>query len=97
MRDAGYRINAPASNGRVEDRVNSFNLMLSNNSLKINTHKCPRSTEALEQQVYDKNGQPEKFGGAATIDDFNDASGYFIVRRFGITKSKVSITNRRLI
>ena len=95
LREAGFRINAPAMNGRVEDRVNSVNVMLANNELLINTKQCPRSTEAREQQVYDKNGKPEKFGGAATIDDFNDAGDYFIVRRFGITKNKAINYDRK--
>ena len=95
LRDAGFRINAPSANGRVENRINSFNVMLSKNEFLINTNKCPRSTEALEQQVYDKNGQPEKFGGAATIDDFNDAQGYFIDRRFGLLKNKVSTFKKK--
>lgn len=90
LKEAGFKINAPRKNGRIEDRVNAFQLLLSNNEFKINTKKCPRSTEALEQQVYDKNGQPEKAGGAATIDDFNDAEGYFIVRKFGLNKTSVS-------
>ena len=97
LRAAGFRINAPSANGRVENRINSFNVLLSNNEFLINTNNCPRSTEALEQQVYDKNGQPEKFGGAATIDDFNDAQGYFIVRKFGITANKLTITNTKFI
>lgn len=91
LRSAGFSINAPSKNGKVVDRVNSFNVMLSNNEFKINTNNCPRSTEALEQQVYDKNGAPEKFGGAATIDDWNDAQGYFISRRFGINKAKAEV------
>lgn len=86
LREAGFAINAPKTNGHVENRVNSYNVKLSKNEFKINTLKCPRSTEALEQQAYDKNGSPEKFGGAATIDDWNDAQGYFIVRKFGINK-----------
>ena len=97
LREAGFRINAPSKNGRVEDRINSFNLMLSNNDFAINTHKCPRSTEALEQQVYDKNGTPEKFGGAATIDDFNDAQGYFIVRKFGINRASAVVTKVKYV
>lgn len=93
LREAGFRINAPSANGRITNRVNSFNVKLSNNEFKINTNKCPNSTDALEQQVYDKNGTPEKFGGAATIDDWNDAQGYFIVRKFGITKNTMTVSN----
>ena len=90
LKDAGFRINAPKKNGRIEDRVNAYQVKLSENEFRINTKLCPRSAEALEQQVYDKNGQPEKFGGSATVDDFNDAQGYFIVRKFGLNKATLA-------
>jgi len=48
----------------------------------INIKRCPQLTKALEQQAYDKNGEPEKFTGSATVDDWNDAMGYFIAREF---------------
>jgi phage terminase large subunit len=97
LREAGFIVEAPAKNGRVEDRINSVQLLLSQNKLRINTKNCPRTTEALEQQVYDNNGQPEKFGGAATIDDWNDSLGYFLTRRFGITASKSTVTYSKFI
>ncbi len=90
LKDAGYRVNTPKANGRVEDRINAFQLLLSDNEFLINTNKCPKSTEALEQQAYDKNGSPEKGSGPATIDDWNDAQGYFIVRKFGISRQSVA-------
>jgi len=82
LRNAGYKINAPRKNGRVKDRVNTVNNLLSKGTLLINTSKCPETTKALEQQAYDKNGEPEKFNGASTVDDWNDALGYFIVREY---------------
>lgn len=82
LRNAGFKINAPRKNGRVKDRVNTVNNLLSKNKLLINTTKCPETTKALEQQAYDKNGEPEKFNGASTVDDWNDALGYFLVRQF---------------
>lgn len=90
LRDAGFFIEVPNANGRVMDRVNSFNGLLSHNRYFINTNKCPKGTEALEQQVYDKNNEPEKFSGAGTIDDYNDSAGYFVVRKFPLIKNNVS-------
>lgn len=40
----------------------------------VNTDKCPRYTESLEQQSY-KGGVPDKSSGH---DHLNDAGGYFI-------------------
>jgi len=93
LKDAGFRVIAPSKNGRVVDRVNAMNAMFNTDSYLINTNRCKEYTKALEQQAY-KNGEPEKFGGAATIDDFNDASGYYIVREFGLNKP--SITQNKL-
>lgn len=93
LRDAGFIIEAPQANGRIIDRVNSVNGLLSHGRYLINTNKCPKGTEALEQQVFDKNGEPEKFSGAGTIDDYNDSMGYFIVRRFPLTKNTFTPTS----
>lgn len=90
LRDAGFIIEAPQANGRIIDRVNAVNGLLSHGRYLINTNKCPKGTEALEQQVFDKNGDPEKFTGAGTIDDYNDSFSYYIVRRFPLTKNTVS-------
>lgn len=82
LRKAGFTILANKKNPLVRDRINSVNALFSHNKLFIDTNKCPRLTEALEQQAYDDKGEPEKYGGAATIDDFNDSLGYFIYYKF---------------
>jgi len=88
---AGFEINVPRKNGAVKDRINAVQNKLSKNTLYID-RKCLSVTKALEQQVYDKNGVPEKSGGAATVDDWNDALGYFIVRKFGIEQTGLQAT-----
>ena len=60
--------------------------MLSHDKIKINTNKCPLLTDALEMQGYDKKGKPEKFNEHPSIDDWLDSSGYFIHRKYPITK-----------
>ena len=90
LRDAGFTIDAPKANGRIMDRVNAVNGLLSHDRYLINTNRCPKGTEALEQQAFDKNGMPEKFNGAATIDDYSDSMGYLIVRKYPLTKNTVS-------
>jgi len=93
LRDAGFTIEVPSQNGRVQDRVNSVNGLLAHDRYFINTKNCPKGTEALEQQVY-KNGEPEKFNQAGSIDDYNDSFGYFVARRYGINRATASITTR---
>lgn len=74
LRQAGFKVRAPKANPRVKDRILSVNGALSNGKLRINDTKCPTLAEALEQQAYDKNGEPDKSTGH---DHPNDALGYF--------------------
>lgn len=86
LEDAGFEIDAPSKNPNVQDRVNSVNTLFYRNEYYVNTETCPESTHALEQQAYDANGEPEKFSGANTVDDSNDALGYFADRKFGLLR-----------
>lgn len=89
LKEAGYLVNAPRANGRVMDRIIATNNKFEKNELFVNSEKCPQFAKALEQQAWDKNEQPEKFSGASTIDDYNDAGTYPIVRLFPIVKPSV--------
>ena len=79
-------IDAPRGNGAVRDRINSFNSRISKGKYFVNYLTCPQGASALIAQGYDKQGKPEKYddhkGGA--IDDWNDASGYLVVRMYPI-------------
>jgi hypothetical protein len=87
LRQAGHRIEAPSVNGPVRDRINAVNRLLAQDRILI-SDKCEKLRLALQTQAYDKKGNPEKadnhMGGS--FDDWNDALGYFIVRRFPIRK-----------
>jgi phage terminase large subunit len=87
LRQAGHRIEAPSVNGPVRDRINAVNRLLAQDRLLV-SDKCEKLRLALQTQAYDKKGNPEKadnhMGGS--FDDWNDALGYFIVRRFPIRK-----------
>lgn len=89
----GFTIDVNHSNPAVKDRVNAFNgLILNDNGerrFKINTHQCPVTTEALEQQTWDTNGEPDKTSGH---DHPVDAEGYFIVKRWPIPGRAVRMT-----
>ena len=91
--DAGFKVNAPRANPAIRDRVNSFNALLAHNRYGVNTNKCPNLTNALETQGYEKNGNPEKWDTHPAVDDWNDGSGYFINRRWGITKPRVGTSD----
>lgn len=87
IKDHGLTVAARDANPAVKDRVAAVNAQIMNGagvrSLLINTRKCPVLTEALEQQIYDKNGEPDKDGGK---DHPPDAVGYFIHFRWPIVK-----------
>ena len=87
LREAGFQIEVNFSNPAVKDRVNSYNAMILNAAgerrFKINTYLAPMTTEALEQQVWNASGEPDKKSGH---DHPNDANGYFIIKRFPIDR-----------
>lgn len=92
LSDAGFKIEAPKINGAVRDRVNSVNRMFAMDRLFIND-RIEKLLYSLQTQAYNDKGEPDKFkehkGGA--IDDWNDALGYFIVRRFSLLNTIITI------
>ncbi|HEY0915884.1 MAG TPA: terminase family protein [Solimonas sp.] len=95
LKAAGLMIEVNPTNPAVKDRVNAFNAMILNDAgerrFKVNTHSCPVLTEALEQQAWDKNGEPDKTTGH---DHPNDAQGYFISKQWPITPRMTRATLR---
>jgi len=93
LRSMGFQIEVNHSNPAVKDRINAFNGQILNDlgerHFRINTDLCPVSTEALEQQTWDKNGEPDKKSGH---DHPNDAEGYFIVKRYPIPGRNITRT-----
>lgn len=91
LRKAGFTVRVNSRNPAVKDRVNAVNGMLLNDEGQrrwlVNTDRCPSLTEALEQQAYDNNGEPDKSTGH---DHPNDAQGYFLVHRYPITPNGMS-------
>ena len=95
LKNANLAINAPRANGRVKDRVAAVNMALCNNDGQrlyyVNVDKCPNIALGLEQQAYDKNGDPDKKAG---FDHLNDAVGYFVVRKMPI-KRRIEFVEQR--
>jgi hypothetical protein len=87
LRAAGFSVRAPNANPPVKDRINAMNSMFCNaigeRRYLVNTAKCPRYSECLEQQPWAKNGEPDKKGD---LDHPPDAGGYFIHHDYPIIK-----------
>jgi hypothetical protein len=92
LKQAKFTINVGSTNPAVKDRVLSTNAMLLNGQgerrMKVNTHRCPKFTEGLEQQAYDERGEPDKSSG---VDHVNDAGTYPIVRLYPIVKRQTTV------
>jgi len=88
LRNAGFRINVASQNPRIKDRVASVNRALERDLYRVNVSRCPQLADGLEQQVYDKNGMPDKSTGH---DHKLDAMGYYIFKQFPIHKPVVDI------
>ena len=91
--DAGFTLKYKSVNPRVRDRINSMNAMFCNGKNErrylVNTNRCPRYTDDLEQQVYNKQGEPDK---SHDNDHMPDAGGYYIAYEFNINQVKSDIT-----
>ena len=83
LRQAGWSICAHKINPAVKDRVLAVNAVLLHRHYRVNPDTCPGLVEALEQQAYDKNGEPDKTSGH---DHVIDAAGYFIAYKFPIIR-----------
>jgi len=88
IRSNGYAVDCPNANPLIRDRVNAVNGLLSHDRLLINTDKCPNLTDAIESQGYVK-GAPEKFSEHPAIDDWVDAVGYFLHRKWSLGRPVV--------
>ena len=92
MLEGNFSVRAHRSNPMVRDRVLSVNSAFHKGALFINDRKCPTTADNLEQQVYDKNGEPDKKSGK---DHQNDATGYPIAYEMPINKPAIE-TNIRM-
>jgi hypothetical protein len=75
LRQARLTVRARDANPPVKDRILAVNTGFAKARLWVNDEACPRITEALEQQAFDTNGEPDKTSGH---DHWNDATGYAV-------------------
>jgi len=89
IRDAGFFVRHKSKNPPIKDRVQAMNGMFrtgdDNINYWVNSTTCPSYVAALEQQPFDKNGQPLKDPNN-NVDDINDAAGYCIFYNFPIDR-----------
>ena len=86
LRKGGFTVKSQSSNPAIEDRVNSINVLLLANRLRI-SDKCRYLIRSLETQAYDTSGKPEK--GRGGIEDKSgpvDAAGYVIHSLAGLRR-----------
>lgn len=83
LSQAGFEVRAKRKNPDVRDRVMAVNKGFQDNRIFINSHMCPTVARCLEQQSYDKNGEPDKKSG---YDHQNDATTYPLAYELAIRK-----------
>lgn len=83
LQQAGFEVRAKTVNPAVKDRVSAMNKALESGMVMINEQACPVTARCLEQQAYDKNGEPDKGGGN---DHQNDATTYPIAYEMPVVK-----------
>jgi hypothetical protein len=87
IRQAGFQVVVDESNPSVKDRIVSMNAAFLNASglrrYKVNVSRCPEYARCLEQQAYNKFGEPDKLSGT---DHANDAGGYYIYKRLPVIR-----------
>jgi hypothetical protein len=83
LQQAGFQVRAPRRNPAVKDRILSANRAFEQGLVWVNSKRCPEFTRCLEQQAYDKNGEPDKQSGH---DHMTDAGTYPIAYEMPVSK-----------
>lgn len=84
LSQSGFSVRAKSTNPAVTDRIAAVNKLFKDNKLFINVSNCPESVRCIEQQSYNKRGEPDKDSG---YDHQNDATGYPIAYECPIRKT----------
>lgn len=82
-----FKVKRNNKNPPIKDRVMAVNAALDHGKFSVNVKEAKPLVGSMEQQIFDKNGMPEKFSGkGSTIDDINDSMGYMIHHLMPIRK-----------
>lgn len=93
LRSYGFEIKAKSRNPFVKDRINAANKAFEDGYVMVNCKNCPTTAACLEQQAYDKNGEPDKRSG---FDHQNDATTYPIAFEMPIKKPDYNNTTNAM-
>jgi len=85
LEQAGFSLRVNKTNPFIKDRVASVNNAFEKGHLFVSS-KCKATVESLEQQVYDKDGFPDKEND---LDHTADAFGYFVCKEMPVATSIV--------
>jgi len=85
---AGNQVKVNYSNPFVKDRVLAVNTAFNKKLVWVNADNCPETVKCLEQQAYDKNGEPDKKSGT---DHQVDGFGYFVAHELPVVKPTVKV------
>ena len=88
LRHAGFQVLAKSKNPFVKDRVLAMNTSFTKGLHFVNVKQCPMHASNLEQQVYNKAGEPDKTQGN---DHTNDANGYLIHYKFPVLRPTTNV------
>lgn len=93
LRDAGFTVVVNKTNPAVKDRVNAMNAAFLNAEgvvrYRVNIEECPQYVARLEQQAYDRFGNPDKKNN---VDHPPDAAGYVVSKILPVTK-RIALIN----
>ena len=88
FQQAGFEVRVNSRNPAVKDRVLAMNKALEIGQVWVNDRTCPTTARGLEQQAYDKNGEPDKQGGC---DHQCDATSYVISYEMPVVKPVLNV------
>lgn len=96
LKRAGHQVKVQQSNPLVQDRLNTANVLISQNNLLIGS-RCKNLIRTFEQWAYDERGRPEK--GAVGLEDLShagDAATYCTYRLRPLRKYQMGGARSRL-
>ncbi len=74
------------TNPQIQDSILAVNAAFRTKKLWIDTNKCPKLTEALEQHAYGIDGRPIKVNDHPSTDDYTDTIRYLVWALIPINK-----------
>jgi hypothetical protein len=87
LNNKGFTCRYHSTNPLVKDRVNAVNKGFESGRVFINIANCPETAKCIEQQAYDKNGEPDK---KSDLDHQVDAFGYLVAYEMPVRRPMIA-------